>query len=629
MSYRLNKTNGDLVVELADGQIDNTSTDITLVGRNYRGFGELFNENFIKIIENFANTASPNAPLTGQLWYDTSEQRLKIYNGSEFRTAGAPLVSSSQPSMVQGDLWIDNLNRKLYFYDGNQDNEITLVGPAYDRQQGRSGIEVISVVDDSERERVILLFYIGGSLFAVAADDTFRLTGTNKINGYPDDPTDTAFPKRQLFEPGFNLVSQNYFYRGVASEARSLVDNEGNAKTSVDFIPSNEDGETTGSIFIKNSRGLSVGIADTNYFSLKVIGTTTALENQQSDTDITFRTRKGNAFRNALYIDGSEDYIGIYKTDPEYTLDVSGNFRVSTDAIIDGNLTVNGDTSFFNVTNYRVEDKNIELGILSDGSKTSDSQLDNAGIIVASQDGDKTLTWNLSENSWTSNVDFNLDLNNEYRINGDLVLSRTQLGPLVTDSSLTSLGTLENLDVDNISIDGNTLSTSGTGFTINPAGDISVSTAKITDLGNPTNAQDAATKTYVDQELESTNVALTLDVSGLSNPSVSNPYNDVLDILESISPANEKGEGVTARIHTVSYLNTAISGIDIQSAMTKEFVSINNIQDPFDLEDNLTAESVVQDINFINANATFSPSPNRQTMTFVIAGGNWAWQSTI
>ena len=96
MSYKINKTNGDLLVELTDGVIDTVSTDITLVGRNYKGFGEAFNENFVKIIENFAATSAPSNPLKGQLWYDTGENRLKIYDGSSFRTAGSPTVSSNR-----------------------------------------------------------------------------------------------------------------------------------------------------------------------------------------------------------------------------------------------------------------------------------------------------------------------------------------------------------------------------------------------------------------------------------------------------------------------------------------------------------------------------------------------------
>src|SRR6056300_654465 len=104
MSYRLNKTNGDLLVELVDGQIDTTSTDITLVGRNYKGFGEFLNENYIKMLENFAKTNAPSQPLTGQLWYDTAEQRLKIFTGDTFKPAGGPVVSGTQPNLVAGDL---------------------------------------------------------------------------------------------------------------------------------------------------------------------------------------------------------------------------------------------------------------------------------------------------------------------------------------------------------------------------------------------------------------------------------------------------------------------------------------------------------------------------------------------
>ena len=50
MSYKLNKTDGSLLVDLVDGQLDTTSSDLTLIGRNYSGFGEVLNENFIQLL---------------------------------------------------------------------------------------------------------------------------------------------------------------------------------------------------------------------------------------------------------------------------------------------------------------------------------------------------------------------------------------------------------------------------------------------------------------------------------------------------------------------------------------------------------------------------------------------------
>lgn len=106
MSYKLNKTDGSLLVELVDGRLDTTSADINLIGKNYQGFGESINENFIKLLENFSNSSAPSKPLKGQLWFDSSTGRLKIYTGATFKSTDSTIFASSQPTdLVQGDIW--------------------------------------------------------------------------------------------------------------------------------------------------------------------------------------------------------------------------------------------------------------------------------------------------------------------------------------------------------------------------------------------------------------------------------------------------------------------------------------------------------------------------------------------
>src|SRR6056300_1401528 len=171
MSYQINKTNGELLTELVDGSIDISSTDLTLVGRNYKGYGEAFNENFVSLLENFASTSAPSNPLKGQLWFDTSDDRLKIYDGTSFRTAGGPIVSPNQPTnQVTVDLWIDNSNKKLYMWDGQI---WTLVGPTYTATQGRTGYEAVTIVDTSNTTRVVLALYIGGILAGILSRQEF------------------------------------------------------------------------------------------------------------------------------------------------------------------------------------------------------------------------------------------------------------------------------------------------------------------------------------------------------------------------------------------------------------------------------------------------------------------------
>ena len=118
MAYIINLTNGTIFATIADGTI-NTSSSMVLVGKNYAGYGEFLDENFIHLLENSADTAPPGAPLTGQLWWDANTNVLKVYNGTLFKVICSAAASASAPtSNVVGDLWFDTTNAQLKVYTG-------------------------------------------------------------------------------------------------------------------------------------------------------------------------------------------------------------------------------------------------------------------------------------------------------------------------------------------------------------------------------------------------------------------------------------------------------------------------------------------------------------------------------
>lgn len=120
MAYTINRSNGTVVATVVDGTL-NTETTLQLIGKNYESYGEAFNENLIKLLENSSNTTSPPNPITGQLWYDSSNNNLTVYNGSNFDTPNPSRRGISAPttSLSAGVLWFDTSNTDLYVYNGS------------------------------------------------------------------------------------------------------------------------------------------------------------------------------------------------------------------------------------------------------------------------------------------------------------------------------------------------------------------------------------------------------------------------------------------------------------------------------------------------------------------------------
>ena len=126
MAYTIDRYSGVTLTTVEDGTVDQT-TDIKLVGKNYAGYGEIQNENFLHLLENFSGTSQPPKAISGQIWFDATASKLKFYDGSRFRTTGGAEVSATQPAgLASGDLWWDSTNQQLYAYSGSG---FVLIGP--------------------------------------------------------------------------------------------------------------------------------------------------------------------------------------------------------------------------------------------------------------------------------------------------------------------------------------------------------------------------------------------------------------------------------------------------------------------------------------------------------------------
>ena len=193
MAYKINNTFGTLLVTLADGTIDTTTTDLTLIGKGYAGFGEKLNENLVKLLENFNNTSAPSNKITGQLWYDQTNKQLNVYTGAKFKPVGSTTNSTSAPTnAVQGDLWFDTTNTQLYVYTGSA---WTLIGPTTVAGSGVTQFVSEVLEDNAGVNRSILKMVANDTVVAVVSNIAFT-------------PSSTETNGAALVAAGFSAVAQ-------------------------------------------------------------------------------------------------------------------------------------------------------------------------------------------------------------------------------------------------------------------------------------------------------------------------------------------------------------------------------------------------------------------------------------
>ncbi len=327
MAYKINNTFGTLLVTLADGTIDTTTTDLTLIGKGYAGFGEKLNENLIKLLENFNNTSAPNNKVQGQLWYDKTNNQLNVYTGTKFKPVGSTANSATAPTnAVLGDMWFDTTNTQLYVYTGTA---WTLIGPTTVAGSGVTQVFAESPEDNTGVKRSILKLVANDAVVGVVSNLAFTPSSSETLGA-------------ALISAGYSTVAQGIQlsssvssakFRGTATDSDSL-----GGVAAANYLRSNANDTTSGTLGVLNDDGVTIGAGSD--ITMKLSSDDFTIAQTTQDKDIIFTVNDGGTTTEALRIKGSTGRIE--------------HLRV-------GDLTVDGTNTVMNTSTLTVEDNIIEL----------------------------------------------------------------------------------------------------------------------------------------------------------------------------------------------------------------------------------------------------------------------------
>lgn len=207
MTYEINSFNGTLLTSVDDQTVNGTATDLKLVGRNYSGYGEIQNENFLWLLQNFANSSAPPRAIAGQIWFDSTNQKLKFFDGEKFKAASGPEVSALPPAGLRtGDFWFDTVNEQIKVWNGT---EFLLVGPEKAPIYGDTAAQPQVIKDSLGSDQSIIKFTVGSQVIAIVANSNFTINSVvNPITGF------------SILKKGINFINSDSTSGITSSEHR-------------------------------------------------------------------------------------------------------------------------------------------------------------------------------------------------------------------------------------------------------------------------------------------------------------------------------------------------------------------------------------------------------------------------
>jgi microcystin-dependent protein len=413
--YQVNFTDfvnkGSIIVD--DGTSNSTDTSLVFPGRNFANYGKIVNENFLHLLENFANNTAPINPVEGQLWYNNTDgiDQLQIYDGTQWVSAGGLKKANSEPEAsgsILGDLWVDTANKQLYIYSGSG---YILVGPDFS-EGAATGARFVNVVSTTNVENPVIINYVNNIPVSIISNTEF--TPKLSISGF------------STIRIGVNLRSNAKYY-GTAEKAETLLVS-GTPTDGALFARLNASNVFDRSIRINNNGGLIIGENQT--LALSIAGSIAEIRNIANDGSIDFKVNSGGTSLTAMRIfNNTKITIGSNKI-PTEALDVVGNIKTS------GTVTIlNSDT--------------IATALSVSGSTTISENLSVTGTITV---GDNLITddilpsTNITKNIGTNALKYNnIYANSVYgsfigNVTGNVTGTTTIAGKLSSPTTFTMTG---------------------------------------------------------------------------------------------------------------------------------------------------------------------------------------------
>jgi hypothetical protein len=286
MAYAIDRYNNTLLTTVEDGTVDQT-TDLKFIGKNYAGYGEIQNENFLFLLENFSGANQPARPISGQVWFDSGTSKLKFYDGTQWRTTGGAEIGATEPTgLANGDFWWDSGNDQLYVYNGTS---FVLIGPQ-NAGEGVTQMTSLEVLDTTSATRGIIASVIEDETIFVVSPTQFDLNASQTAlisQGFDRINKGVTLRNTKLATAGVTSTTDRF--HGTATNAEKL-----GGVIAANFVQTGGASTVfTSTIEAQTDDGILIGASQDFQFKIDTNGFDGVIQNTTNSGDVKLKITSG------------------------------------------------------------------------------------------------------------------------------------------------------------------------------------------------------------------------------------------------------------------------------------------------------------------------------------------------